>query len=133
MLRPHMTAAHLAFSGEWSRDRASVLAALRAAREQHPPDRIAPLTRAVKDNRRVHMAVDVQHWAADAGMLVLAGGSVRAPAGAEFDFALVEVLGELVPRPRERLNSRAPCSASPRPGALIDPMITKRVKSVTPG
>jgi hypothetical protein len=64
---------HPAFSGEWSRDHASVLAALRAARDQHSPDRIAPLTRAVKDNRRVHMAV--------AGTLVPGGASLLQQSG----------------------------------------------------
>ncbi|WP_405881715.1 hypothetical protein OG747_25710 [Streptomyces sp. NBC_01384] len=73
MLRPHMTAAHPAFSGEWSRDHASVRAALRAARDQHSPARIAPLTRAVKDNRRVHMAV--------AGTLVPGGASLLQQSG----------------------------------------------------
>jgi hypothetical protein len=41
--------------------------------------------------------VGAEHRAADAGVLVGAGGSVRAPAGAEFEFALFEVLLELAP------------------------------------
>ncbi|MGW6510966.1 hypothetical protein ACWGCP_26100, partial [Streptomyces niveus] len=57
VLRPHMTATHPAFSGEWARDHAPVPAALRAARDRHPPPRIAPRTRAAQDNRRVHKAV----------------------------------------------------------------------------
>lgn len=41
--------------------------------------------------------VDSQQWAADAGVLVVAGGGVGAAAGAEFDFAVFEVVEELVP------------------------------------
>ncbi len=44
-----------------------------------------------------HLWVDVEHRAADAGVLVLARGSVGACAGAEFDLAFVEVLLELGP------------------------------------
>lgn len=44
-----------------------------------------------------HLRVDVEHRASDAGMFVLAGGTVGAPAGAEFDLSAVEVLLELVP------------------------------------
>lgn len=41
--------------------------------------------------------VHSEHRASDAGVLVLAGGSVGASAGSEFEFALVEVLVELGP------------------------------------
>ena len=44
-----------------------------------------------------HSRADVEHRAADAGMLVHARRSVRACAAAEFHLALVEVLLELVP------------------------------------
>ena len=41
-----------------------------------------------------HLGIDVQHRAADAGVLVLAEGAVGASAGTEFDLAAVEVLVE---------------------------------------
>src|SRR5581483_9424217 len=41
--------------------------------------------------------VDPQHGAADAGVFVRAGTAVGAPAAAEFEFALFEVLLELAP------------------------------------
>jgi len=44
-----------------------------------------------------HDGLNVEHGAADAGMLVLAGRGVRTPALSELDFALVEVDLELVP------------------------------------
>jgi hypothetical protein len=37
-----------------------------------------------------HPGVDVQDGAADAGVLVLAGGAVGTAAGADLDFALIE-------------------------------------------
>ncbi|MBT2454730.1 hypothetical protein [Streptomyces sp. ISL-86] len=58
LVRPPAMAAHPALSGEWARDHAPVPQALRAAQDRH---RAAPardqLTRAVKDNLRVRMAV----------------------------------------------------------------------------
>lgn len=73
MLRPHMTTTHPAFSGQWSRDHASVPAALRAVRDRHAPARIAPLSRAVKDNRRVHMAVAAKLVPGGASLLQQSG------------------------------------------------------------
>jgi DNA mismatch repair protein MutH len=46
---------------------------------------------------REHVGVDVQDGAAQAGVLVLAAGSVGAGAVAELDFAAVEVFLEVVP------------------------------------
>lgn len=44
-----------------------------------------------------HLGVDVEHWAADAGVLMVAGGAVGAAAVGELDLAVVEVGLELGP------------------------------------
>ena len=41
--------------------------------------------------------VDSQHWASDAGVFMLTGRSIGSAAGAQFEFAFVEVLAELGP------------------------------------
>ncbi|WP_405796668.1 hypothetical protein [Streptomyces sp. NBC_01506] len=73
VVRPHMSAAHPAFSGAWARDHAPVPAALRLVRARHPASVLAPLTRAARDNQRAHMAV--------ANKLVPSGGSLLEEAG----------------------------------------------------
>ncbi|MEV0774990.1 hypothetical protein [Streptomyces sp. NPDC050428] len=73
VVRPHISAAHPAFSGAWARDYAAVPAALRVVRGRHPAALLAPLTRAVRDNQRAHMAV--------AGKLVPSGASLLQQAG----------------------------------------------------
>ncbi|MFD5899265.1 hypothetical protein [Streptomyces sp. NPDC060366] len=73
VVRPHISAAHPAFSGAWARDHAAVPAALRVVRARHPAALLAPLTRAVRDNQRAHMAV--------AGKLVPSGASLLQQAG----------------------------------------------------
>lgn len=57
LVRPPAMAEHPAFSGGWARDHVPVPEALRAAQNRHRAPALEQLSRAVKDNLRVRMAV----------------------------------------------------------------------------